>query len=164
MECSQFIYSTPVSSFVNKTLELEKIRRQGYRNEKEQLEKLRLLAPGLDDLKLQLNVCNFYGGVGLSSRTGPIGFPGKRYPLLEERCYLINWCIFTWDFVILLSRGKFSKLSHCLQLEVQDGQGEPQLHLVEPALKPPAGGEVNGIKNEKFFLKGIESLDIFFWG
>ena len=46
----------------------------------------------------------------------------------------------------MLSRGKFSKLSHCLQLEVQDGQGEPQLHLVEPALKPPAGGEVNGIE------------------
>ena len=65
-------------------------------NEKEQLEKLRLLAPGLDDLKLQLNVCNFYGGVGLSGRTGPIGFPGKRYPLLEERCYtmyiLIGFC------------------------------------------------------------------------
>ena len=90
MDCSKFNYSTPVSSFVNKTLELEKIRRQGYRNEKEQLEKLRLLAPGLDDLKLQLNVCNFYGGIGLSGRTGPIGFPGKRYPLLEERCYLIN--------------------------------------------------------------------------
>ena len=90
VDCSQFNYSTPVSSFVNKTLELEKIRRQGYRNEKEQLEKLRLLAPGLDDLKLRLNVCNFYGGVGLSGRTGPIGFPGKRYPLLEERCYMIN--------------------------------------------------------------------------
>ena len=89
MDCSQFNYSTPVSSFVNKTLELEKIRRQGYRNEKEQLEKLRLLAPGLDDLKLQLNVCNFYGGIGLSGRTGPIGFPGKRYPLLEERCYMM---------------------------------------------------------------------------
>ena len=66
-----------------------------------------------------------------------------------------------WDFVILLTRAKFSKLSHCLQLEVQDGQGEPQLHLVEPALKPPAGGEVNGIENEKFFSEGNQKFRFF---
>ena len=72
-------------------------------------------------------------------------------------------CIFSLDFVTLLyTRAKWSKLSHFLQLEVQDGQGESQLHLVESALKPPAGGEFAGIQNEKFFLKGIESLDIFF--
>ena len=62
----------------------------------------------------------------------------------------------------MLTPAKLSKFSHGLQLEVQDGQGEPQLHLVESALKPPAGGEFAGIQNEKFFLKGIESLDIFF--
>ena len=61
----------------------------------------------------------------------------------------------------MLTPAKLSKLSHCLQLEVQDGQGEPQLHVVEPALKPPAGGDFTGIENEKFFLKGTGSLDIF---
>ena len=62
---------------------------------------------------------------------------------------------------IAYTSAKLSKLSHFLQLKVQDGQGEPQLHVVEPALKPPAGGEFTGIENEKFFLKGTGSLDIF---
>ena len=63
---------------------------------------------------------------------------------------------------IAYTSAKLSKLSHFLQLKVQDGQGEPQLHVVEPALKPPAGGDFTGIENEKFFLSGIEKLDIFF--
>ena len=83
VNCSQFVYSSPVSSFVEHTLEQEEIRRRGYKNEKERMEELRRLAPGLDDLQLMLNVCNFYGGLGLSSR-GTAN--GRTYPLLEERC------------------------------------------------------------------------------
>jgi len=84
VNCSQFNYSSPVSSFVNHAMTLEEQRRRGYRNDEEQLEKLRLLAPGLDDISLLLNICSFYGGLGFSSHGNTAN--GKKYPRLEERC------------------------------------------------------------------------------
>jgi len=84
VNCTQFDYSSPVSSFVEHALTLEEHRRRGYRNEKERMQKLRRLAPGLDDLNLMMNICSFYGGIGMSSRGNTAN--GRSYPLLEERC------------------------------------------------------------------------------
>ena len=84
VNCTQFDYSSPVSSFVEHALTLEEQRRRGYRNEKERMQKLRRLAPGLDDLNLMMNICSFYGGIGMSSRGNTAN--GRTYPLLEERC------------------------------------------------------------------------------
>ena len=154
VNCSQFTYSSPVSSFVQHTLTLEEQRRRGYRNDQEKIEKLRLLAPGLDDLNLMLNICNFYGGLGFSS--GGRTANGKTYPLLEERCKIAQR---SHNFTL------WNPLSSPLP-EVPSNRSETPEEALESSLlslvDPAAGSLTNLAELDELFCRDTEPFSELF--